>query len=184
MRPLSGKVYIFVILLIPVMVIVLYLNSLKYSISNITADNYNKILKRDSRRSLASLAPGGSSIFRDHYIYYTAKRYSIFPGYKRTVLDSNDRYLVNIRDLSNNNLYSLEYEDRDTDTLLSVTLTNPENRGIIANGKNIIDEMLLKNGFTYMESELKKQNRLAILLALIAIGMVIILEGLRSLGIL
>lgn len=145
-------------------IVFLFLNSLKYSISDVSAGNFFKILKQETTISLTQRGVELSILFEYPAIFFNAKTIDFIPHYKFDRKAVNSFYIIDVwkEPIDEGDSYTLRYKDEKSDILQLVSITqNLQSNGVV-NGENFIKILLSKFEYTYKESELKSGNDILI----------------------
>lgn len=150
---------------IPLLIIIFFfLNSLKYSISDVNADNYFKILKQENAISLTQRGVELSNLFEYPAIFFEAKNIDFIPHYKFDRKIVNSFYIVDVwkEPVDKGDSYTLRYKDEKSGILQLVSVTQNLSSDGIVGGESFIKMFLSKFGYTYKESERKSGNDILI----------------------
>ena len=142
----------------------LFLKNQKYSISDITADNYQKILKENRSISLADPRNGIDNFFSQPPLLYDPKiaaypqeiSVNFYPEFYPKIST------VSIEDKVRQRLYSMYYPDNSFKKLNGIMLTgSPMSQGL-AGAEEELDNLIKKFEYTFKESALKSGDDIII----------------------
>ena len=134
----------------------------KYSISEIKADNYQKLLTDEKSRSLSDYTPL-SEFFKNSLIFIDGKKIVNIENWSIDRNKINDGYAISFLNKKDDTYYILKYKDETSEILLTATISNLNMDNLhLPEGKDIIHRALKQQGFIYSESDLKNGSDILI----------------------
>ena len=134
----------------------------KYSISEIKADNYQKLLTDEKSRSLSDYTPL-SEFFKNSLIFIDGKKIVNIENWSIDRNKINDGYAISFLNKKDDTYYILKYKDETSEILLTATISNLNMDNLhLPEGKDIIQRALKQQGFIYSESDLKNGSDILI----------------------
>jgi lipopolysaccharide export LptBFGC system permease protein LptF len=160
---LLKKILVAFLILIAISTIAYFLLlRVKYSISEIKADNYQKLLTEEKSRSLSDYTPL-SEFFKNSLIFIDGKKIGNIENWSIDRNKINDGYAISFLNKKDDTYYILKYKDETSEILLTATISNLNMDNLhLPEGKDIIQRALKQQGFIYSESDMKNGSDILI----------------------
>lgn len=160
---LSKKIIIASVTILAILTIAYFLlMQVKYSISEIRADNYQKLLTEEKSSSLSDYTPL-SDFFKNRLIFIDGKKNVNIENWSIDRNKINDGYVISFLNKKDDTYYILKYKNETSDILLAATISNLNMDNLyLPDGNDLIQRALKQQGFTYSESELKNGSDIII----------------------
>ena len=131
------------------------LTKVKYSVSEINADNYQRLLADENSKSLSDYVPL-NNFFKNSMIFTEGNRITKIENWAIDRNNIGDGYAISFLNKKDDTYYILKYKDESSRVLKIATLSNLNMDNLhLPEGKDIIQRALKQQGFSYSESNLK-----------------------------